>query len=223
MAKKKSIRRRPRQPPPKLISLRRTRAAVVGLNAVGRQIALLLAASGVRSLLLVDHRQVTRRTQQNDGYTHDDVGRLRTHATAQQCHEVAPGLDVSTSAGRASCDFGAVDVIFHCGEFTATGSKPKPEPSPPCRAAPLVWVRVTPTAGAHPAIRIDIVGRGTSRRRSVEHQPVERDRDSQSARACIPPSAAAVAAGLAVHAWAPGLAGYGPCRRITLDLGRMLS
>ena len=59
---------------------------IIGLGAVGRQTALLLAALGLPRLQLVDSRVVTRALHAAEGYPFEDVGRPRVHATAQLCH-----------------------------------------------------------------------------------------------------------------------------------------
>jgi len=69
------VRKRARNP----TTPRGCRAAVVGLDGIGRQIALLLTANRVRALLLVDHRIVTSRIRRAEGYGQDDVDRMRAH------------------------------------------------------------------------------------------------------------------------------------------------
>ena len=50
-------------------------ATIIGLDGVGRQVALQLAALGVPQLQLVDARVVTRRVQRREGYAYEDIGR----------------------------------------------------------------------------------------------------------------------------------------------------
>jgi hypothetical protein len=63
-------------------------------------VALSLAALSIRKLALVDHRRVSRRTQQREGFDQEDVGMLRTAAIAHACHRINPQLDVETFETR---------------------------------------------------------------------------------------------------------------------------
>lgn len=85
-------RERPRAAP-----VQRVQIVVIGLGAVGRQVALQVAALSPGSLQLVDPRIVSARTQQHDGFAADDIGRPRSTAVAQACHALNPRLEVYAS------------------------------------------------------------------------------------------------------------------------------
>lgn len=67
---------------------------LIGIGAVGRQVALLLAAQGVRKLQLIDNGVVRRKHIATQGFLADDVGRSKVHATADICQQIDPQLDV---------------------------------------------------------------------------------------------------------------------------------
>jgi len=89
-------------------------AIVVGLGGVGRQLAMQLAALGVRRLLLVDAGRVSRREAAVECYFAEDVGRPKRHATAELCHRLNPQLDVHTSERFSPRRLTGNDVLFVC-------------------------------------------------------------------------------------------------------------
>src|SRR3954462_12395803 len=64
-------------------------ASVIGVGAIGRQVALQLAAIGVRRLQLVDFDQVEHSNVTTQGYLRADIGEPKVLATAN----VATALD----------------------------------------------------------------------------------------------------------------------------------
>ena len=67
---------------------------VVGVGAVGRQLALQLAAMGAERLDLVDFDVVEEANLAPQGYLESDLGRLKVHATAEQCRRIHSAIDV---------------------------------------------------------------------------------------------------------------------------------
>ena len=96
-----------------------SRATVVGLDGIGRQVALLLAGLAVPRLQLVDPRLVTRRAQCWQGYDHDDIGRPMVHATAQACHQVNPQMEIETVQRRSLRGLDLGDAVFCCSGSAA--------------------------------------------------------------------------------------------------------
>lgn len=80
--------------------LARCHAVVVGVGAVGRQVALQLAATGVPALTLVDPDAVGAENLGPQGYFAADVGRPKVEATADACRRLNPGIELSLSAAR---------------------------------------------------------------------------------------------------------------------------
>ena len=73
---------------------------VVGLGAIGRQVALQLAALGVPKLQLIDFDDVERTNVTTQGYRMNDVGRPKVEATADALQEIEPLLTVETICDR---------------------------------------------------------------------------------------------------------------------------
>jgi sulfur carrier protein ThiS adenylyltransferase len=96
------------------------RATVIGVGAIGRQVALQLAAIGIPWLQLIDFDTVEESNLASQGYAEADLGRLKTDATAQACWQINGQLDIHTvcSRYRRSTEIG--DVVFCCVDSIET-------------------------------------------------------------------------------------------------------
>jgi len=61
------------------------KATVIGVGAIGRQVALQLTAMGIPWLQLVDHDHVETSNLASQGYREEDLGKLKFEATAALC------------------------------------------------------------------------------------------------------------------------------------------
>src|SRR5688572_9050579 len=61
---------------------------VIGVGAIGRQVALQLAAIGVRLLRLVDFDRVDATNITTQGYLHTDLGLTKVKALASAVHQL---------------------------------------------------------------------------------------------------------------------------------------
>lgn len=75
--------------------LAKTAAMVVGVGAIGRQVATQLAAIGVPELMLVDFDSVEEVNLAAQGYWPENLGQSKTTATADLCRKILPGIAVS--------------------------------------------------------------------------------------------------------------------------------
>jgi molybdopterin/thiamine biosynthesis adenylyltransferase len=80
--------------------LARCVALVIGVGAIGRQVALPLAALGVSWLILHDDDQVEAENLAAQGYWPEDLQQLKVHATAQLCQGVHPPMQVAAFPQR---------------------------------------------------------------------------------------------------------------------------
>ena len=69
-------------------------ALVIGVGAIGRQVALQLSCVGVSHLTLYDHDHVTVENLAVQGYWPKDLGQPKVQATAKVCQQILPGMDV---------------------------------------------------------------------------------------------------------------------------------
>ena len=98
------------------------RAAVIGVGAIGRQVALQLAALGVRRLLLVDFDQVDFSNVASQGYLWDDAqtGRAKVEATQRDVERIDPEIDVKIVCDRFRSRLDAGEVVFCCVDSIST-------------------------------------------------------------------------------------------------------
>jgi sulfur carrier protein ThiS adenylyltransferase len=105
------LRQRELVPAEKLAELTVT---VVGVGAIGRQVALQLAAIGVRHLQLVDFDVVDATNITTQGYFTDDIGQPKVAATARAIALLDPRIQVTTIEDRYRPKLDVGSVVFTC-------------------------------------------------------------------------------------------------------------
>lgn len=98
-------------PPDRLATCK---ATVIGVGAIGRQVALQLAAMGIAWLQLVDFDAVEESNLASQGYLEDDLGRAKVDATANQCQRINSGLEVHAVPDRFRRSMETGDIVFCC-------------------------------------------------------------------------------------------------------------
>jgi sulfur carrier protein ThiS adenylyltransferase len=93
----RDIRQRDLVPPAKLSACH---TLVIGVGAVGRQLALQLASTGVSRMTLVDDDHVAVENLAPQGYTPADLGQHKVEATASWSRQIRPDLAVESHAER---------------------------------------------------------------------------------------------------------------------------
>jgi molybdopterin-synthase adenylyltransferase len=96
-ALERDARQRSVVPPERLASCH---ALVIGVGAIGRQVALQLAAVGVAEMTLFDDDTVGVENLAPQGYFADDVGTLKVTATQTLCRRLNPSIMVHAVAER---------------------------------------------------------------------------------------------------------------------------
>jgi sulfur carrier protein ThiS adenylyltransferase len=91
----RDIRQRELIPPERLA---RIHAIVVGVGAVGRQVALQLAATGVPAMDLIDHDRVAVENLAPQGYWPQDLDLPKVDATGQLCRCIYPQIELTCEA-----------------------------------------------------------------------------------------------------------------------------
>ena len=87
---------------------------VIGIGAIGRQVALQLAALGVRRLQLVDFDCVELTNVSTQGYLATDIGLSKVEATAHAVRQIDPSLELTLVADRFRPPLSVGDVVFCC-------------------------------------------------------------------------------------------------------------
>jgi molybdopterin-synthase adenylyltransferase len=93
----RDLRQRDLVPPERLA---KCHALVIGVGAIGRQVALQLAAMGVPRLTLCDHDIVGTENLASQAYCVEDLGTQKVIATAGLCRRLNPSVHVHALAER---------------------------------------------------------------------------------------------------------------------------
>ncbi len=99
--------------------LTNTQVTIVGVGAIGRQVALQLAAIGVPQLTLVDFDRVDLTNVTTQGYRQQDVGQLKVEATAHAIGHVDEGTQVTAIADRFRPRYFTGGAMFCCVDSIA--------------------------------------------------------------------------------------------------------
>jgi sulfur carrier protein ThiS adenylyltransferase len=94
--------------------LHRLTASVIGIGAVGRQVALQLAAMGARRLQLVDFDSVELTNVTTQGYPASDVGRPKVDATAEAVQRIDPSIELEPVCDRCRPKMQVGEAVFAC-------------------------------------------------------------------------------------------------------------
>ena len=89
-------------------------ATVIGVGAIGRQVALQLAAIGVRSIQLIDFDSVDETNITTQGYLASDVGTLKVKATNTAINQIDSTINVETINDRFRPRHSTGEAIFCC-------------------------------------------------------------------------------------------------------------
>jgi len=89
-------------------------ATVIGVGAIGRQVALQLAAIGVPRLQLIDFDTVEESNVASQGYLEADIGRPKVEATAALCRQINSRLHVQQVDDRFRRSMEIGNAVFCC-------------------------------------------------------------------------------------------------------------
>ncbi len=107
----RDIRQRDLVPPDRLAACS---ATVIGVGAIGRQVALQLAAVGIPRLQLVDPDRVEPVNLACQGFLEEDLGRHKVDAVADLCCRINSNVGVAVEPGRFRRSGEVGDVVFCC-------------------------------------------------------------------------------------------------------------
>ncbi|TWU09966.1 Molybdopterin-synthase adenylyltransferase [Allorhodopirellula heiligendammensis] len=93
---------------------------VIGVGAIGRQVALQLASIGVTKLQLIDFDTVERTNVTTQGYRADEVGQAKVTATMLEVERIDPSIEIDYIIDRFRSTHRVGDVVFCCVDSIAT-------------------------------------------------------------------------------------------------------
>ena len=100
--------------------LRQLSATVIGVGAIGRQVALQLAALGIPRLQLIDFDTVDATNITTQGYLQSNLGQPKVDALRQAIHQIDAEIDVSVLAERYRPRQAVGDGLFCCVDSIST-------------------------------------------------------------------------------------------------------
>lgn len=113
----RDLRQRDIIPPQRLAACR---ATVVGVGAIGRQVALQLAAMGIPSIQLIDPDTVETVNLAAQGYLEEDLGRSKVSATADLCQQIHRRLETIEHLERFRRSMEIGNILFCCVDSIET-------------------------------------------------------------------------------------------------------
>ena len=102
--------------------IRDTNVSVIGVGAIGRQVALQLASIGVTKLQLIDFDSVESTNITTQGYRRDEIGQAKVNATASEVRRIDPTIQVDCINDRFRSKHQIGQAIFCCVDKIATRS-----------------------------------------------------------------------------------------------------
>jgi hypothetical protein len=186
-------------------------ATIIGVGAIGRQVALQLAAIGVQSIQLIDFDTVDETNITTQGYAASDVGKLKVDAASATIRQIDSDIHVETVNDRFRPRYFTGAAIFCCVDSISTRS--------------AIWRSVNPVCQfwadgrmLSETMRILCVADDTGR----QHYPTTLFRQSEAQQGqCTSRSTiytASIAAGLMLHQFSRWLRGWKTDNDLTLNL-----
>ena len=87
---------------------------VIGTGAIGRNVAIQLAAIGVNKLNLFDFDNVEESNIASQGFLESDIGKLKVDAVAETCTAINSDIKIVKHANRYKKSSDVADVTFLC-------------------------------------------------------------------------------------------------------------
>lgn len=94
---------------------------IIGVGAIGRQVAIQMAALGARKIQLVDFDGVEPTNVTSQGYLHQDLKKLKVEATAEQLRLIDSTIQIDLIPDRYRPTLAIGEAIFSCVD--AIGSR----------------------------------------------------------------------------------------------------
>jgi hypothetical protein len=90
------------------------KATVIGVGAIGRQVALQLSAIGISWLQMIDHDKVEWSNLASQGYLEADMGKLKVNATLDLCWRINANSQIHAVPERFRRSMEIGNVVFCC-------------------------------------------------------------------------------------------------------------
>ncbi len=97
-------------------------ASVIGVGAIGRQVAIQLAALGVKRTQLIDFDSVELTNVTTQGYPVCDIGRSKVDSTAEAMRRIEPSMGIEVVRDRYRPKLTIGQAVFCCVDSIAARS-----------------------------------------------------------------------------------------------------
>lgn len=111
MIENRDIRQREIVPPEQIKDLSMT---IIGVGAIGRQVALQLAAMGIPRLQFIDPDVVAPENLAAQGFMEEDLGRKKIDAVKAACEKINSEIAIETIDGLYSDEIEVGNIVFCC-------------------------------------------------------------------------------------------------------------
>ncbi len=91
-----------------------SRTTVIGVGAIGRQVAIQLTAIGVENLQIIDFDNVEASNLSSQGYLEKDLNKPKVDATAEFCRQINPDLQIEVVLDRFKRTTPVGNTVFVC-------------------------------------------------------------------------------------------------------------
>jgi len=102
--------------------LRSASVTVIGVGAIGRQVAIQLASLGVGTIQLIDFDEVEHHNVTSQGFRHSEIGQFKVAATLSAIAEIAPEIQVESWCDRFRRRIQTNEAVFCCVDSIQTRS-----------------------------------------------------------------------------------------------------
>ncbi len=184
---------------------------IIGVGAIGRQVALQLAAIGAPRIQLVDFDVVDETNVTTQGYLAADVGRPKVFATADAMARLDSTIHIVTVEDRYRAKLEIGEAVFCCVDSISARSAIWRSASNRCQ----YWADGR-MLGEVIRVLVACDGKGCSRYADTLFSQADAQRGSCTSRSTI--YAASIAAGLMVHQFTRWLRGISVDCDTTLNL-----
>lgn len=89
-------------------------ATIIGVGAIGRQVALQLSAMGIPWLQLIDHDTVEWSNLASQGYLEGEMGQSKVNATLKLCRKINTSSQIQVISERFRRSMAIGNVVFCC-------------------------------------------------------------------------------------------------------------
>jgi len=94
--------------------------SIIGVGAIGRNVALMLTSIGTKNITLIDFDTVEESNIASQGYLEKDIGMPKVSAAERACKEINGGVNITCINDKFKRSSGIGEVVFLCVDSITT-------------------------------------------------------------------------------------------------------